>query len=734
MFKINLISISSFLFLWSCQSAFAPREPSSLKLSSLEKYYSNRVQIDFIEDKIKKLDYLKKKAHPDPADIFQLAELHEDERARLLSSQAQLKAENETLLSSVVQNSSDSLAIPSSTSFNYSDRWREHEDRLIIHNLNAFQLKNGILNHQFSMSIDNTKKYLLKLDNRVFTWKLKPVSSFDIYPTQGQPFLESRIRCNNDIKLNTYYGAKDIPNNTEYQFRWYDSQLVAEKLTVEVNNLNTECELYFKKPEDPDWSGVRLLSEQTQLARLQNPQSQGEVCFLPQADHVGEIENIFLAPNTKYISCPLKVSDFETLESSNESLSQKIKLLTGANLPMSYFVKPDPFFKLDFSKAPRLDAIIISYLVFRSDYSGQMLMQALRHHASRGVLIRIAVADVITLDKDRQMLLDFQAEYPNVKLLFYKYTSQGLGFVDWFSTLHRCNHIKVFLTYSRSESRHNQVIVGGRNIHDGFVFDAPPVKDKDPLVVNYNPGGDETWAQWIDFETRFGSTELVRQIMGQFFTVTHSDYPSVFIRNYTESIQLPQQINSNYFSLKDNEMLLRHLVSVPFKDDMSLESTYIKIFNSAQKSIKLSTPYFNLTRGLSDALLRAVERGVKIQLITRLDLDGDTADIVLSDVNKKAVNQMYDKIKVYEYTAAKKILHSKLVLIDDKLTIMGSINLNLRSFYHDLENANIIYSPSYNRKISALYESYKSEARPITEKQNASFWKKVIIKFAGTAL
>ncbi len=87
----------------------------------------------------------------------------------------------------------------------------------------------------------------------------------------------------------------------------------------------------------------------------------------------------------------------------------------------------------------------------------------------------------------------------------------------------------------------------------------------------------------------------------------------------------------DYYS-KYEEPLIRHYISVPFKDNRGLESLVVELLDSAQHTIKLSTPYFNLTKSIMKAFGRAISRGVKLSLLTRLDLEGDTADIILSDV------------------------------------------------------------------------------------------------------
>src|SRR5690606_3998382 len=139
-------------------------------------------------------------------------------------------------------------------------------------------------------------------------------------------------------------------------------------------------------------------------------------------------------------------------------------------------------------------------------------------------------------------------------------------------------------------------------------------------------------------------------------------------------------------------------------------------------------PYFRLSKPLAAAFERAIDRGVEITLVTRLNLDGDTLGSFLGETNKAGVNKFYEKIKVYNYTEDRVILHSKIVLIDDEFAFLGSVNLNRRSFIHDTENALFVYSPAYAQELTQLYhEDYIQLSSQITEKQKQVFWKKIII-------
>lgn len=158
------------------------------------------------------------------------------------------------------------------------------------------------------------------------------------------------------------------------------------------------------------------------------------------------------------------------------------------------------------------------------------------------------------------------------------------------------------------------------------------------------------------------------------------------------------------------------------------------MLDTAKKKILISSPYFRPVKEIAQALDRAIARGVDITIITRLDLEGDTADFILGAVNKDGVNRFLKKVKVYEYTEPKVILHSKLLMIDNEISFISSVNLNKRSFYHDLENGVVINDREFTVQMGELYKEYMKISRQITEKQEIIFWKRWIINIFDKVL
>ncbi|MGL5731465.1 MAG: phospholipase D-like domain-containing protein, partial [Bacteroidales bacterium] len=79
-------------------------------------------------------------------------------------------------------------------------------------------------------------------------------------------------------------------------------------------------------------------------------------------------------------------------------------------------------------------------------------------------------------------------------------------------------------------------------------------------------------------------------------------------------------------------------------------------------------------------------------------------------------------VKVYFYEIG--FLHSKLVIIDDYLTIVGSTNMDFRSFEHNFEVSSFIYDENEAKRFKNIYLADQQQSTRIT----ASYWQKRPLK------
>jgi cardiolipin synthase len=110
--------------------------------------------------------------------------------------------------------------------------------------------------------------------------------------------------------------------------------------------------------------------------------------------------------------------------------------------------------------------------------------------------------------------------------------------------------------------------------------------------------------------------------------------------------------------------------------------------NSAQERLWIVTPYFHPVRGIRKAIAQRASEGVDVRIILP-----KKSDVLFSTwINESYCDDLCRAgIKVYRYLPT--ILHAKLMLGDD-WCLIGSSNLNHRSFLKDLEIDVILNSPS----------------------------------------
>ena len=438
-----------------------------------------------------------------------------------------------------------------------------------------------------------------------------------------------------------------------------------------------------------------------------------EVCSLkknsPQMIDSAEFSNM---------TCPTSYDSIDILPQPEDSLKARVMTLLGHELPADFIKNGDPYAPLDFKDAPHFDAILLSYLVYRADFYGTLLARLLNYHADHGAFVRILTTRYISLPKDKLLFEKEMAGHPNIKFGQYQFDDKQKSGTK-IDQIHRTNHAKMFIAYSKENSKNSIVILGGKNVHDGFVFKKPADVSKFPEIVNY-VSGDEAWAYWRDFEMVVHGQDYAESMVRHYMDFYHMNKKDLVM-------QRPSITIAKADAPETSDKMIRHYISIPFKDETNLNQFYAKMIDTSNKKLLISSPYFRPVKEIAEALERAVKRGVDITIITRLDLKGDTADFIIGDVNKDGVNQFYKDIKVYEYTEPNVILHSKLIMIDDKTTFISSVNLNKRSFYHDYENGSLVNDSEFTIKMGNLYKEYLKLSTLITEKKKIVFWKKWLI-------
>jgi cardiolipin synthase len=106
---------------------------------------------------------------------------------------------------------------------------------------------------------------------------------------------------------------------------------------------------------------------------------------------------------------------------------------------------------------------------------------------------------------------------------------------------------------------------------------------------------------------------------------------------------------------------------------------YSKLISAAKEEILIITPYFLPSRKIRRALKNAVKRGTDVRIILPKSSDVKFLDLI----RKRYIRSLIKNgIMIYFYP---KIIHSKMLIVDNNFFLVGSSNLDYRSFMHQFE-------------------------------------------------
>ncbi len=137
-------------------------------------------------------------------------------------------------------------------------------------------------------------------------------------------------------------------------------------------------------------------------------------------------------------------------------------------------------------------------------------------------------------------------------------------------------------------------------------------------------------------------------------------------------------------------------------------SCYRQMIQYAGKILYVMTPYLILEEGLVETFLEAAGRGVDVRIITPHIPDKKHVKW-MTEYNYGIL--LKNGVRIYEYAPG--FVHSKVVL-NEHCAVVGTINMDYRSFYLHYENGVWIYDDKFQRDVQADFEKSFRESIEIT--------------------
>src|SRR6516164_6827557 len=154
---------------------------------------------------------------------------------------------------------------------------------------------------------------------------------------------------------------------------------------------------------------------------------------------------------------------------------------------------------------------------------------------------------------------------------------------------------------------------------------------------------------------------------------------------------------------------------------------FVSLVHGARKQVVLTTPYFIPDEPLLQAMQTAALRGVEVHLVA-----SETGDHPIVALAQESYYEELLQCGVRIHLYHKNFLHAKHLSIDDSVAVIGTSNLDIRSFALNAEVMLMIYDRSVTAQIAAEQERYFANSHLLTlvSWQQRSFGAKLLENLA----
>ncbi|WP_296207469.1 cardiolipin synthase [Psychrobacter sp. UBA3480] len=155
-----------------------------------------------------------------------------------------------------------------------------------------------------------------------------------------------------------------------------------------------------------------------------------------------------------------------------------------------------------------------------------------------------------------------------------------------------------------------------------------------------------------------------------------------------------------------DKVLAQLIPSAPQLTAHVIYNTLVTVIHRANKRIRITTPYFVPDESLSGALTIAAKRGVDVTIIVPEKVDS----FLVQHASQAYYQELLDAgVTIALFRGG--LLHAKTVVIDDDYCLFGTVNIDMRSFYLNMEVSLAIYTPEMVAQVADCQEVYLENCR-----------------------
>ncbi|WP_019954955.1 cardiolipin synthase [Yoonia vestfoldensis] len=158
----------------------------------------------------------------------------------------------------------------------------------------------------------------------------------------------------------------------------------------------------------------------------------------------------------------------------------------------------------------------------------------------------------------------------------------------------------------------------------------------------------------------------------------------------------------------------------PIDRPSAVPEMFASVIYAARRELIVTTPYYVPVASLQSALRAAANRGVAVTLI----LPARNDDFAVAAASRSYYADLIGAgVRIYEYNPG--LLHAKSITVDGDITLIGSANMDCRSFALNFENNLLLADPGTTAAMRARQMAYLAESTRITARDVAQWsWRR----------
>ncbi|CSG22280.1 cardiolipin synthetase [Shigella sonnei] len=288
-------------------------------------------------------------------------------------------------------------------------------------------------------------------------------------------------------------------------------------------------------------------------------------------------------------------------------------------------------------------------------------------------------------DVMQALIRDIQLARHNIEMVFYIWQPGGMA--DQVAESLMVNLMRVFLRRMDLRQHRKMIMI------DNYIAYTGSMNMVDPRYFKQDAGV----GQWIDLMARMEGP--IATAMGIIYSCDWE------IETGKRILPPPPDVNIMPFEQASGHTIHTIASGPGFPEDL-IHQALLTAAYSAREYLIMTTPYFVPSDDLLHAICTAAQRGVDVSII----LPRKNDSMLVGWASRAFFTELLAAgVKIYQFEGG--LLHTKSVLVDGELSLVGTVNLDMRSLWLNFEITLAIDDKGFGADLAAVQDDYISRSR-----------------------